>query len=38
MINTSKINKQENLNKKLDNNIENIRDYKRERKANPKYF
>ena len=38
MINTNKINKQEKLNKKLDNNIENIRDYKRERKANPKYF
>ena len=38
LINIGKKKKQEALNKKLDNNIENIREYKRERKANPKYF
>ena len=34
LINIGKINKQEKLNKKLDNNVENIREYKRERKPN----
>ena len=38
MINTGKKNKQEKVNKELDNIIENIRDCERERKSNPKYF